>query len=90
MGEVIALSGVEEPSPRAWRFFVHKFARGNNDRTTIASDVVQIALDLELDAFKVRRSAFVTRSRPAELHRALLQHGGVDAGDCARVREDAG
>jgi P4 family phage/plasmid primase-like protien len=63
MGEVIALSGVEEPSPRAWRFFVHKFAlRGNNDRTTIASDVVQIALDLELDAFKVRRSAFVTRS----------------------------
>jgi hypothetical protein len=50
MGEVIALSGVEEPSPRAWRFFVHKFAlRGNNDRTTIASDVVQIALDLELD-----------------------------------------
>jgi hypothetical protein len=26
MGEVIALSGVEEPSPRAWRFFVHKFA----------------------------------------------------------------
>jgi hypothetical protein len=47
MGEVIALSGVEEPSPRAWRFFVHKFAlRGNNDRTIVT---VQIALDLELD-----------------------------------------
>jgi hypothetical protein len=89
MGEVIALSGVEEPSPRAWRFFVHKFARGNNDRTTIASDVVQIALDLELDAFKVRRSAFVTR--PGLLS-STERSCNTEAStlETARVREDAG
>jgi P4 family phage/plasmid primase-like protien len=61
-GEV-ELMTTGEPKPDSWKTFVHMFAvRKNHTRTTIMPDVAQRAMDLEMEAFRVKRNTFVTRT----------------------------